>query len=326
MNEKNIIYFDRAPQEHVDILNDATPQGFKVWCLENMDADEQKRVLAKADYFLILHHYTGRDTMEKSPQLKLVQRTGIGYNNVDIKAAEEMGIAVAIIPGGNGIAVAEHAILMTLALYRHLVELNLRTKAGKWPSFDFRLSSYELDGKTHGFIGFGFIGRETAKRSRAFGTKIIYYDPFRLPKETEDSLGAEYMSFEDVLRCSDVVSLHLPLNESTRNIITMQQLSMMKKDALLINCARGGLVDEDALYTVLKTGALGGAGIDCWVNEPAHEKKLFELDNVIASPHGAAGTIDTFRKCVRLSMANIEKAEREGKPEHVVNGVEKLRT
>lgn len=322
LGKRSILYFDKTPQEYIEILERLKPEGFDIWYWEGMNEQERMKKLSLADYFLVISFRITKEILEKAEKVRLVQRTGVGVNNVDIAAAEQLGVPVCNIPGGNGIAVAEHTMLLILALYRHLVELNAKTKNGDWPSFEYRSSSYEMEGKTHGFIGFGFIGRETAKRSKAFGTKIVYYDLFRANPEVEQQLGAEYLTMEEVLKQSDIVSIHIPLNPNTRNIIAMPQLKMMKKNAIIINTARGGLVNEKDLYEALTSKIIAGAGIDTWEDEPVKRiTPLFSLDNVIATPHAAAGTIDTFCKCVKLSFDNIVKAELEGKPGNVKNNV-----
>lgn len=326
MSKRSILYFDKTPQEYVEVLERQKPEGFDIWYWEGMSEQERMEKLPLADYFLVISFRVTKEVLEKAKNVRLVQRTGIGVNNVDIATAEKLGIPVCNVPGGNGIAVAEHTMLLVLALYRHLVELNAKTKNGKWPNFEYRPSSYELEGKTHGFIGFGFIGKETAKRSKSFGTKIVYYDPFRASTEVEQQLEAEYLTMEEVLQRSDIVSVHVPLTSKTRNIIAMPQLKMMKKNALLINTARGGLVNEKDLYEALTNKIIAGAGIDTWEDEPVKRvTPLFTLDNVIATPHAAAGTIDTFNKCVKLSFDNIVKAEMEGKPDNLKNNVSTTR-
>ena len=327
MEIRNIVYFDKAPLEFVKIMEDAAPAGYKVWCWDNMSEEEQNAVWPIIDYFLILSRPATRELMACAPRLRLVQRTGIGYTNVDAVAAKERNIPVAVIPGGNSVAVAEHTMLLILAVYRHLTELSLLTKQGQWPNFKFRLSSRNLQGKTLGLLGFGAIGREVAKRARAFDANVVYYDPFRATPQVEAASNVTYMEFEEVLRCADVVSLHMPLVESTKNIIAKPQLEMMKDGAILINTARGGLVCEADLFEALASGKLAGAGLDSMVGEPVQEvRPIYSLENVIVTPHAAAANLDNFDHCVRLAIENIVMADQTGQPKNVVNGVELLPT
>ena len=253
--------------------------------------------------------------IEKATSLKMIQRTGVGINNVDVECADRLGIPVAIVPRGNGVAVAEFEVLQMLALYRNLRALEDDTKAGLWPNFKYRDVSYELDGKTVGFIGFGYIAKEIAKRVKAFGCKIVYFDLIRASEEIESEFGATYMSKEEVLQQCDILFIMVPLVPANRNMIAMPEFKLMKKNAIIVNCDRGYLINEDDLYTALTTGMIAGAGMDCWADEPVTRiNPLFTLKNVIASPHASPGTIDTFRKCVVQSLDNIVRAETTGEP------------
>ena len=181
-----------------------------------------------------------------------------------------------------------------------------------------------MNGKTHGFIGFGTIGQETAKRSKAFGTNIIYYDPFRISEENE--LDATYMSINEVLEKSDIVSLHLPLHPETENLITHRELTMMKNNAILINVSRGGIVDENALAKALRNGDIAGAGIDVWESEPPKiDHPLFKLENVITTPHIGAGTHDTLQRVLNMAFTNIGKVNKGEDPDYVVNNIKQAR-
>ena len=256
----------------------------------------------------------------------MIQRTGVGVNNVDMECADELGIPVGIVPRGNGVAVAEFEILQMLALLRNLRALEADTKAGLWPNFKYRDVSYELDGKTLGFVGFGYIAREVAKRALAFGVNICYYDLVRAPKEIEESYRATYMSKEDVLRNCDIFCIMVPLVPENKNMIAMPELKLMKKNAIICNCDRGYLINEDDLYIALTTGMIKGAAIDTWADEPVlREHPLFKLDNVIATPHASPGTIDTFRKCIKLALDNIVRAELTGEPIDIKTKIKKPR-
>jgi len=317
---------DQAPGRYRDVLKKYTPEGYELWFWQEMDAAERQARLPEADYMVVINTHVDGKTLEAARKLRLVQRTGIGVNNIDVETATRLGIPIAIVPGGNSVAVAELTILFILALYRHLLPIDRQTKEGKWPNWAYRPVSHEMDGKVHGLIGFGNIGKETAKRSRAFGTKIVYYDIVRAPEEKEKELGATYLPLEELLKQSDIVSIHVPLVPETKGMIGMEQLRLMKREAILINVARGGIVKEQDLYQALKEGIIAGAGIDTWEMEPVNpDNPLLALDNVVAMPHIAAGTIDTFERVVRMSFQNIVKAEEDNRPLHVVNGVETAR-
>ena len=326
MTSRSILYFEKVIPEYKQVLEENVPAGFTMLYWNEMNSSEQESALQTAEYFLIVGEFVTADMIAKAKNLRLIQRTGVGYNNVDVAAADQHGVSVAILPGGNGIAVAEHALLLILALQRHLIEVNADTKAGQWPLWKYRTTSYELDGKTHGFLGFGFIGRATAARSKAFGTRIVYNDLFRPSEAVEQELGAVYMSKEDVLKNSDIVSIHIPLTAENKNYIGAAELALMRKNALLINVSRGGLVDEAALFDALQSGQLFGAGIDTFEKEPCPaDNPLFTLPNVIATSHVAAGTLDTFKKQAAGSFDNIVLAEQTGSPDFTVGNIKTIR-
>lgn len=324
--ERNILYLDKAPEAYVEVLESLRPEGFNIWYWDKMSEGERQEKLPKAHYTINTTFRITSDLLEKATSLKMIQRTGVGINNIDVPCADKLGIPIAIVPKGNGVAVAEYEILLMLALYRHLRELEADTKAGGWPNFKYRHVSRELDGKTVGFIGFGYIAKEIAKRALAFGCKIVYFDIFRASKEIEKEYGAAYMSKEEVLKQCDILSIMVPLVPENYNMIAMPELKLMKKDAIIVNCDRGHLINEDDLYTALTTGMIAGAGIDTWADEPVTRiHPLFTLENVIASPHASPGTIDTFRKCVTQSLENIVLAEKTGRPDNVRGSVKEVR-
>lgn len=323
---RNIMYFAEPVPEYKQVLEECVPEGFQIWHWFEMDEAERQSKLPLADYFLVFTPTVTGDIIGKAERVRLIQRTGIGVNNVDVAKADTLGIPVANLPSGNGIAVAEHAILLPLALQRRLIEVNADTKAGNWPLWKYRTTSYEMDGKIHGFLGFGNIGKATAARSKAFGTKIIYNDLFRASPAAEKDLGAIYLSKDEVLARADIVSLHIPYTAENKNYIGAHELSLMKKNAFLINVSRGGLVDEAALYEALINGSIAGAGIDTWADEPCPGSSLlFTLPNVIATAHVAAGTLDTFRKQVQGSLENIVLAESTGNPQFIMGMARKIR-
>lgn len=324
--ERNILYFDKAPDAYVKVLDALRPEGFNIWYWDKMGDEEKREALPKVHYTINTTFRVTADIIKAATSLKMIQRTGVGINNVDVDCADEMGIPVAIVPRGNGVAVAEFEVLQILALYRHLRELEADTKAGEWPNFKYRDVSYEMDGKTIGFIGFGYIAREIAKRVKGFNCKIIYFDLYRASAEVEEEYGATYMPRDEVLKQCDILSIMVPLVPENRNMISMKEMKMMKNSAIIVNCDRGYLINEDDLYTALTTGIIAGAGMDTWADEPVNRViPLFGLKNVIATPHASPGTIDTFRKCVSQALDNIVLAEQTGLPKDTRGKIDKVR-
>jgi phosphoglycerate dehydrogenase-like enzyme len=315
LTAKKIIYFDQVFGDFKNILLEHKPEGFDLLFWDEMNNEEKEELLPIADYLLVATKKIDDSIISKAKKAKLIQKTGIGVDNIDIESTKVNGIPVSNTPG-----VAELTILLILSLYRNLPYVNRETKAGKWLMWEVRPTSFELEGKIHGFIGFGMIGREAAKRSKAFGTNIVYYDEFRASTEHEEALGATYLSLEEVLQKSDVISLHLPLLPDTKGLIGERELSMMKESAILINVSRGGIVKEDALYGALKEGVIAGAGVDVWESEPTDPANpLLTLENVIASPHIGAGTRDTLNRVLKIAFDNIVKVDNGENPDYVVN-------
>ncbi len=237
--------------------------------------------------------------LEWAKDLKVIGRAGIGVDNVDIPAATARGIIVMNTPFGNSITTAEHAISLMLALARQIPEADASTRAGKWEKNKFM--GVEIFGKTLGVVGCGNIGSIVADRAIGLRMKVIAFDPF-LSQERADDLGVEKVELDELFRRADFITLHTPLTDKTRNIINAGAIKNMKKGVRIINCARGGLVDEAALYEALKNGQVAGAAFDVFVTEPATENPLFHLPNVVCTPHLGAATSEA-QENVALQIA-----------------------
>jgi D-3-phosphoglycerate dehydrogenase / 2-oxoglutarate reductase len=237
--------------------------------------------------------------LEKAANLKVIGRAGIGVDNVDIPAATAKGIIVMNTPFGNSITTAEHAISLMLALARQIPEADTSTRAGKWEKNKFM--GVEIFGKTLGVIGCGNIGSIVADRAIGLKMKVIAYDPF-LSEERALTLGVEKVELDELFKRADFITLHTPLTDKTRNIIDAAAIAKMKKGVRLINCARGGLVDEKAIAEALQSGQVAGAAFDVFVTEPATESPLFGLPNVVCTPHLGAATTEA-QENVALQVA-----------------------
>ncbi len=237
--------------------------------------------------------------LEQAKGLKVIGRAGIGVDNVDIPAATARGIIVMNTPFGNSITTAEHAITLMLALARQIPEADASTRAGKWEKNKFL--GVEIFSKTLGVIGCGNVGSIVADRAIGLKMKVIAYDPY-LSAERALDLGVEKVELDELWRRADFVTLHTPLTERTRNIINAETLALMKKGVRLVNCARGELVDEAALCAALKSGHVAGAAIDVFAQEPATASPLFNLPNVVCTPHLGASTLEA-QENVALQVA-----------------------
>ena len=250
-------------------------------------------------YIAGLDYITG-DVIRKAPDtLKVISRYGVGYERVDVKAAGEKGITVTNTPGANSESVADMAVGLMLAVARKITFLDSQVKAGKWP----RTSGKEIFGKTIGILGLGAIGKAVALRAKGFSMEVLAYDPY-FDENFAKEHNIKKCTLEEVISQSDFISLHLPVTESTLNIIDENTIKNMKDGVVIINTSRGGLIDEMAAYDGLKSGKIAGLGLDAFEKEPPESSPLFEFENVIATPHAGAHTADAVDKMALMSVQN----------------------
>lgn len=237
------------------------------------------------------------ELINSAKNLKVISRYGVGYDKVDLKAAREKGVAVTFTPGANGDSVADLAVTLMLNCARNVCYMNSTMK---------RPSGLEMYKKTLGVIGVGRIGKGVAKRCKGFDMDVLLYDAFYQDQEFADSIGAKFVDLDTLIRESDFITIHANLNESTKNMFSTKQFKEMKNTAILVNTARGGIVDEEALYEALKNGDIYGAALDAVADE-AHEadSKLRELDNCILTPHAGAATVEASSKMSLMAAQNV---------------------
>ncbi|MEP7027535.1 MAG: hydroxyacid dehydrogenase [Candidatus Eisenbacteria bacterium] len=228
------------------------------------------------------------DVLARAKTLKVVARAGAGVDNIDAVAAQLHGVAVYNAPGANAVSVAEHTWGLIFAALRHIPEADATTHAGKWEKS--RLMGHEVSGRTLGVLGLGWVGREVARVGVALRCRVLGYDPD--PAAGGELVGVERVDLESIFTQADIVSLHAPLLPATRHVANHERMSRMKPSAILINAARGGLVDEDALCDLLEAGKLGGAGLDVFEHEPPGEHRLFARPNVVLTPHLGGSTAE----------------------------------
>jgi phosphoglycerate dehydrogenase-like enzyme len=311
-----ILFAPRQSQEVLDIVRSLTPHGFEL-VVADFGTPEFYQVAADAEYFMGLARQMGGEFFRAAPKLKLVQLLSAGYDRVDVEAARKAKVPVANNGGANAIAVAEHTIMLMLAVLKRVVQLHNDVVAGKWRATDDRI--HELAGRTLGIIGLGNIGKKVARRAAGFDMTIQYYDIKRLTEDEEDALGVRFVLLTELLRSSDVVSLHVPLDDSTRNMLGARELSMMKPTSILINTCRGPVVDEDALHRALTEKRLAGAGLDVMVEEPpAKDHPLFKLPNVTLTPHSAGPTWENWTSRFRNGFDNIQRVAAGSRPRWVI--------
>jgi phosphoglycerate dehydrogenase-like enzyme len=303
-----ILFSPKQPDNIMAIVRELAPPGFD---LVPVDPGTPQFIEAAqdAEYYMGLARQMGGEFFRSAPKIKLVQLLSAGYDRVDIEAARKAKVPVSNNGGANAIAVAEHTLTLILAVLKRVVKFHNDIVAGKWRvggAADTPV--YELSGRTVGIVGLGNIGKKVARRALAFDAKVLYYDIARLPEHQEDALGVRFSLFTELLQKADVLSLHVPLDDSTRDMLSTKQLALMKPTAIIVNTCRGPVIDENALYTALKEGRIAGAGLDVMVEEPPKPNHpLFSLPNVTFTPHSAGPTAENWTARFRNGFDNIQR-------------------
>ncbi|HEX9051382.1 MAG TPA: phosphoglycerate dehydrogenase [Anaeromyxobacter sp.] len=293
-----VLVSDDLSAEAVRILTEA---GLEVDVKVGLKPDALEAIVAGYDALAVRSatKVTAR-LLEKATRLRVVGRAGVGVDNVDLDAATRRGVVVMNTPGGSSVTVAELALGMILSLYRHVPAATASVKAGRWEKKRFQ--GREIAGKTLGVVGIGNIGSVLVERALAMKMRVVAYDPFITP-EAAAKLGASLVDLETLWRDADAVSLHVPLTDQTRHLVNAATLAKMKKGAILVNCARGGIVDERAVAEALASGHLGGAALDVFEKEPpAPDHPLFALDDFVCTPHIGAST-EEAQSAVAIALA-----------------------
>ena len=292
-----VLISDKLAPEAVDIFKE---RGVEVDFRPGLSAEELLEIIGDYDGLAIRSATKVTDeVLAKATKLRAIGRAGIGVDNVDVPAATKAGVVVMNTPFGNSVTTAEHAITMMLSLTRQIPQAHMSTIAGKWEKSKFL--GTEISGKRLGLIGCGNIGAIVADRAQGLKMRVLGFDPFLTPERAKQ-LGIEKVELDELLAKADFITLHTPLTDSTRNIISADALQKTKKGVRIINCARGGLIDEIALCAALHSGHVAGAALDVFAEEPARENILFEAPNLIATPHLGASTLEAQEK-VALQVA-----------------------
>jgi glyoxylate reductase/D-3-phosphoglycerate dehydrogenase len=315
-----IVFSPPLSKTIMDVAHDMLPAGFELVVAER-ESPEFPQAVRDADFFLgFARGGFGPEFYRMAPRVKLIQLISAGYDRLDVNAARDAGVPVANNGGANSVAVAEHTVMLILAVYKRLAWMHANVAVGKWRVGDLgEQKVYELEGKTVGIVGLGRIGKKVARRLSGFGVRMLYTDVLRLTEDQEDALGVRFALFPELLRVSDVVTLHVPLNDVTRNMMSTREFGTMKDSAILVNTCRGPVVDEDALEKALTTGQIAAAGLDVMTQEPPRpDHPLFKLDNVIITPHMAGPTRENWVKAFRNAFDNIQRVAAGGQPLWVI--------
>ena len=333
MGNKKILVLSPLPEALVQALFDAKlaesaePLEVDIETYAGASRSDLLEAVAGAD--VIIGDYTfntelDEELLQAAAPCLLVQQPSVGYQHIDIEAAGRAGVPVANVAGANAIGVAEHTIMAALALLKKLMMQHEKTRAGVWAQDEMATYGvFELFGKTLGIIGMGQIGQEVVLRARPFGCNMIYYDVRPLAPERAAELGVALVGLDELLAQSDVVTLHAPLTPETEGMLNTERIAMMKPGAVLVNVARGGLVDEDALAKALAEGRLAGAAVDVYSEEPVTgDNPLLLAPNTILTPHTAGATNESRFRIIGVAMDNVAAVLEGRVPRFILNGVE----
>lgn len=284
-----------------------------------VSSQEEYNALTEGSCVVVRVLKTPEAALVNKRDLKAVIRWGAGYDSVDIEAAGKRNIMVANTPGVNSYAVAELAVALMLAVGRKLINQNEQTHRGVWNNKLYSEEMATLNRKVVGIVGGGNIGRRVAAEVKSFGAEPVYYDVCRLDPSLEEETGMRYVPLDELIQISDIITLHVPLSDATRHLIGEEEFAAMKDHVVIINTARGGLIDEAALERSLKSGKVAGAGLDCVENEDLDQNSLSRMENVVMTPHIGGTSNDLADEMIPKIAEQISLLEKTGRVEHVVN-------
>jgi len=318
------------PKQDFDRVNVSFPESLDVHFFKEYDEDRVARACVNADFIIAPSPFPPitAKIISGANSLKLIQLTGSGFDTVDLHAADKAGIPVANCPGQNSKAVAELAFITIGALNRGIIEADIETKKGNYQEVRKKLESegmYQFENLNLGLLGIGLIGKEMAKIGAFFGLNLYYYDILRLSPEQEKEFKITFMGFKELLKISDILSIHLPINKSTKKLLGPEEFALMKGNAILINTSRGAIIDDEALIYALKSKRLKGAALDAFDPEPLPwEHPLLSLDpeikkRLIFTPHIGGSTRQSFRRMFQEAINNLLRVVEGEKPKYLVN-------
>lgn len=314
MEKWTVTCLDPWDEEIKQIVLSVAPPNLAVRFAQSYEPEEQYALAVESDFIMTNFAPVSAKMIEEAPRLQMIHKWGVGYEKIDTAAAKRRGIPVAIAGGMNAVPVAEHAVALMLAVYRQIPFVDRKLRGGTWLKQEMRTVCRQLKGKIVGLLGVGNIGREVVGRLRGFDVEVIYYDVRRLDNATEKALPVRYVPFNQLLAESDILSVHVPLLESTRGMVDAEAIAKMKDGAVIINTARGGVVDETALYQALKSGKLFGAGLDTYAIEPPPvDNPLFGLEQVVLTPHTGGVVVDNVANVTIRVFENMQRLLR-GEP------------
>ena len=303
-----VLLIDPMPLSLVERLRPIFPAGADMDIVPTDSEEDLAQHAAETEVLLVIHRKVDARLLSFAPRVRFIQRVGVGYDNLDLDALQAAGVIAAYTPGANAVAVAEHTILLMLALLKRFAAAESATRQGGWPTVElFQAGIGELAGTTVGLVGFGNIGRALAQRLAPFGSRLLYTARHAGDPATEQQFGVRYASLDDLLASSMIVSLHVPLTGATRRLIGEAELAKMPAGAFLINTSRGEVIDEAALRPAIESGKLGGAALDVLYNESPGGNPFTDLPQVIVTPHIAGGSRAAVGRAIQMALANIAR-------------------
>jgi phosphoglycerate dehydrogenase-like enzyme len=303
------IFFTSLTLETAALLTQYAPTEYAVTVHPLALPDEAKIELVRdADFLILFPGRISEQVLRAATRLKLIQLVSVGFDGMDLKLCQELGIPVANNGGANALDVAEHTMALILAFYRRLIEMDANVRHNRWSAIDSGATTYCIDGKTLGLLGLGKIGQRVARLAKAFGATVLYHDVYPPAAGVEAELSVQRVGLDELLQRSDIVSVHVPLNAETKGLIGARELALMKPNALLVNTCRGPVIDEAALTVALQQRRIAGAALDVLEKEPPDPANpLLQLDHVLFTPHTAGVTYDTWPRRGQFIFANLQR-------------------
>ncbi len=303
-----ILLIDPTPLPLVERIRPMFPAGVDLDVVSTLSEEDLAQHAPETEILIVIQRKVDARLLSIMPRVRFVQRVGVGYDNLDLEALQAAGVVAAYTPGANAVAVAEHTILLMLALLKRFTAAESATRQGGWPTMElFQAGLGELANTTVGLVGFGSIGRAVAQRLAPFESRLLYTARHAVDPATEQQFGVRYVSLEDLLASSMIVSLHVPLTASTRGLIGEAELAKMPTGAFLVNTSRGEVIDEVALRRAIESGKLGGAALDVLYNEGPGGNSFADLPQVIVTPHIAGGSSAAVQRALQMALANVAR-------------------
>ena len=326
MASTKVVFLTGLKEALIEEVVSYSPPDYEVVVLDKSSTEEQRINEVRDAEFLLCYGQDPSDEVIKSlEKCRLVQLLAAGYDRMNLDLLAELEIPCANNGGANSWAVADQAVLLMLAIYKQLLASDNSTREGRWAEPITGQNTFEMADKKVGILGIGNIGRQVAKRVQGFDAKVQYFDLYPLDERTAEELNVTYVSLEELFSTSDIISCHTPLTNDTKHIVNANTLSLMKPTAILINTARGPVVDEEALISALQSGVIAAAGLDVFEKEPVSpDNPLLKMDNVVATPHMAGTTWDTWARRANFGFENMERIRNGEAPQAVVKNFDSV--